>query len=280
MKNAIYIAIDNNFERYARACFNSIEKNYPNHPDILIFTHEKLNEKFETYINTLNNFYIKQFPKKETFENLGPVGNSIVYDKYILWTDIFDEYENILHLDADILVLKPLDDLFNYGEFTIFNNNEILESVNILNNFPIDIELKYEIIKRINDKNISFKLLNNEKIKMCNGGVFLIPKKYRTEKNYNELIDITIRYNNNLQYADQSAITLWCYFNNIDISDNIEFNFQPHFFNYENNKYELDDIYIIHFASKKPDTLGFILWWRLHNLSLDFNKLYNDYLER
>lgn len=273
MNNCIFTAVDKNYENYARACFNSLEINYPEHPIVLVY-YDDLSSEFIEFVNKKKNF--KLVNNTNTLDtnnfNLGPVGNSIVYQRYNLWTSYFDEYDDILHLDVDTLILGNLDGIFGRNKFTMFNNNEILKGVDI-------IKRSEEAMKSIrNNAMIDYDVFNPPPF--GNAGIFVIPKSIRTyQNNFHFLKNITETLSEYLLYADQSAINLWMLGEGIPISNEIEYNFQPHFFNYKENTYTLDDVKIIHFAAKKADTIQFSLWWRMKNLGIDFYNLYKKYLE-
>ena len=269
LSNCIFTVVDENYEEYARACFNSIVENYTNHPKVLVY-HNNLTEEFKSFVSRLNGF---ELVYKEMFDvsklNLGPVDNKNVYMRYFLWTSELDKYDNVLHLDVDTLVLGNLDEVFESDEFLMFNNNEILEGVDI-------IEKSNEAQDALSSFKISYDVFNPPEF--ANAGVFVIPKKYRNKEQLFKLLSITKGLSKYLRYADQSAINLWMILNSIPISDRIEYNFQPHFFNYTTNKHELEEVKIVHFAAKKVDTIQFVLWWRMKNIGVDFYKLYKRYL--
>jgi len=278
MTNCIFTAVDRNYENYARACFNSLEENYPDHPIVLVF-YEDLSEEFKEFVSKKNMFKLEHMKHNIWLENefnLGPVGKGIVYIRYLLWTDYFNGYDDVLHLDVDTLVLGNLDDIFGRNQFTMFNNNEILHGVDIIERSDRAMEAVNSLLP-----NAHYDVWNPPEY--GNAGIFVIPKKYRNydkiKSHHKQLLTITRNISNVLIYADQSAINLWMRENNIPVSNEIEYNFQPHFFNYKENTYSLDDVKIIHFAAKKADTIQFSLWWRMKNLGTDFYLLYKKYLE-
>ena len=265
--NAIYISIDRNYERYARACFNSIERNYPKHPIVLVHA-DDLSDEFTRYVSTLNNFTIVNPPKGGSYKNLGPVNNPIVYNKYKLWSSVFCEYDSILHLDADTLVLKPLDRLFE-EEFFIVDDCSKLTLQTILR--PNE-----EAQQLLKDNNIDIDVFNQPT--MANAGVFVISRKYRNKTQFNSLLELTKQFENHLNYADQSAISLWCYKNKIPISSRLSYNYQSPFFKDAEKNRSLDSISVLHFTAKKPDTINFLLWCAMEpDMSKILVSLYNEY---
>lgn len=253
------MALDKNYECYGIPALKSIFVNWATHPVIKLFVSSYSSELKE--IIKGQNVELIESKINFDFTNLGPVSNSIVYNKYICWNpEYFGDYDNVLHLDADILVLKKLDSIFD-GEFNIWDNNEILD------------------VKPLSFSDECNKLLSKDKMhidRMVNAGVFCVPKKYITKKNFNSLISITNKYQNHLTYADQSAITLWCYKNKINIRRDVLYNYQPQFLKYDGAG-PLSDVNILHFAARKPDTIEFMSWWRLDGKQEELYNLWKGY---
>ena len=254
--------------------FTTVDRNYEDHPVILVYYND-ISDEFKSFVSDKKNFILAKYTNDNEYEegfNLGPVGNEIVYLRYMLWTSVFDEYDDVLHLDVDTLVLGSLDNLFGRNTFTMIDNNEILPNVDIL---PRTEEAMHKVNEYLNNR--SYDVFNPPKF--GNAGVFVIPKNLRNFSNYESLVSITKSLSDILIYADQSAINLWMIEKDIQLSSEIEYNFQPHFFNYSGNEYDLDDVKILHFAAKKADSIQFSLWWRMKNLGTDFYSLYKKYLE-
>jgi len=270
MSNAIYTSITRYYEKYARACFNSLEKNYPNHPIVLVYANN-LSEEFMGFVNTLHNFKIIPYVQFFTNNAQGPVKNDIIYNKYRLWSNEFDEYDTVLHLDVDTIVLKSLDHYFEHDDFFIITDG--LEGYSPYAFSPIDTQLK----NMLSDDHIDFNV--DVRTPMGNAGVFTVPKKYRTQEHLNYLIYLTERYEKYLAYADQTVLTLWCYKNKIPITKSYGCNYIPHFSSVQETYRSLENIYLIHFANKKPDTINFLLWnYVPSKLAQDYADLFHKYL--
>lgn len=282
MRNAIFIAFDESHAHHAFRCLNSIEENYPDHPDILIFYngHQP---------NTLNK--LKSKPYIRLFHNTKPLSDIVmppyhkdvqspmVYYKYLIWEYMFLEYDNILHLDADTLVRAPLSNLIEKEDFFIVGNNLNFKEVQILNNYG-------GALKATLDR---FGLSLPEQKNMVNAGVFVIPKSYRTADQYQLLLSLLRSFAPYVKYADQSILSLWCMKNKIRISDEYRYNFQMPVFNklfmsrykgdldvgmfFNKRNKILNQIDIIHFSGPiKPDTRKFLRW----NLMGRYAKLFSD----
>jgi len=247
------MAIDSKYEKYAIPCLNSIRVNWNSYPKIYLFNKDGLSENFLKFCRGFNIEIVSSYERHD-YTNLGPVSNGIVYDKYNCWNPkYFGAYDNVLHLDCDTIVLKNLDNIFHKGSFFI-DNNETLPNV---------------------------KAFKDMQVNMCNAGVFVVNKKYITEYNYDNLHSYTRKYMDSCNYADQSIISLWNKNMNILLSDEVYYNFQPSFINYKDNednrKYNYEDIKVIHYTARKPDTIHFRTWWRVDGYSDIFYKEWKKY---
>lgn len=303
-RHAIFMAFDQFFGKYARACINSIKTNYPDHPEILVFyrhtepfdepceelddivpamTEERkeeikqLDENMIKFLKNQKNLKIMEFKEDKALTetlDLGPVDSPTIFLRYMLWSNQFDEYDNILHLDVDTLVMKPLDDLINQEDFFVTPNHEYFDFVRVFRKEQKDDPKLHTLLKK------DILKYPDGMDDMCNAGIFVIPKKYRTKKYYNKLVQLTKRYNDYLQYADQSAISLWCRHFKIPFQAKYEFNFQTPYIEMPDVHVPLEDAHIIHFSSEfKPDHPEFKSWWRLLKYGPYLVELFESYLE-
>jgi len=180
----------------------------------------------------------------EKYPNVDP---QIFYSRYLIWNNFAGVYDKILHLDLHILVMKPLDGLFALDEFTIFQD-------------------KYDgsdsVFYDKNNSNLR-KLLKKDNILIpnsaANAGVFLVPKKYETKKDYDTLIYITKRYKEHLIWADQSAINIWLAKEKIPIKNDDRYNFQIFRLTQLTTFLKVKDAYIIHFMGFSAKKKFFIM---------------------
>jgi lipopolysaccharide biosynthesis glycosyltransferase len=257
------------------ACLKSIRRNYPNHPDLFIHYSgaDRRVNRFLKSVPNLKRIASIDIPGLSDTIDLGEVDSKTVFDRYIAWGDFFTEYENVLYLDVDTLILRPLDPLLDTDDFLIVDNCEPTEYVRIFH--PDKLRDPALLALAEEDGFEHFQGLHD----MANAGVFVIPKKLRSRQALEELVALTNRYASYLNYADQSAISLWCHSNKIQISKLYEFNYQITFFKSELSK-KLDDIYVLHFSSRrKPDSWQFMKWDRIRRrMRLKLSILFFRYL--
>jgi lipopolysaccharide biosynthesis glycosyltransferase len=277
MENAIVIMFNDGYFRYAKVCIESIKENYPAHPVILAFYDGQAPDTIN-YLASVDKLkvcrydpdYQQSIGLNTGILNLGVVNDYRVYFKYILWTNLFAAYDKVLHLDADTMVLKPLDQLFSTDEFLIVSNHYD----DIFYNDSFDdgtLQLQME----------ADRLTIEHKDDMANAGVFVIPGKYRTPEHLKELMEITYKYNRHLKLADQSAISLWCHINRIPISKQYQYNFQGYFYTGVLNDFDYTNIHIMHFAAGwKPEGPLFQAVHQIATHFLEVHKKYNDYSDR
>lgn len=266
MKNAIFLCFDKDYFIYAKACINSILKNYPNYPEIIVcYKSSTIDEELINFLRPIERLKFKIFDNTihETFNN------NIVYQKFSLFIDsYFDEYDKIIYLDCDTIVMKSLDDIFKKEEFFIVSNFENAPHINVFGN------LRNE---KINEtlQNMYLVYPENE-WSMCNAGMFMIPKKYRTSIYFNHLIKIERNFRDWIKYEDQSILTLWCQYFNIPISNEFKYNYQTTF---DSLDFEKNDLSIIHFSGIKPDKKEFLKWNWINNHD-SLKNLFENYLNK
>jgi lipopolysaccharide biosynthesis glycosyltransferase len=241
--NAIFLSFDDNYLSYARSCINSIFSNYPGHPVLLINYSGSQKILADEYIRQGKVKFIKL---NNAFKfSLGPIKNAIVFDRFSLWSDCFSEYDNILHLDADTLVLKPLDDLFDAREFFITSDNDQLARIFKIHDQKLKRQSAVPAPHFLPQDQLK---LMSEPHAMANAGVFVIPAQYRCKAQLQLLLDLAVENDAYVAYADQSIISLWCARNSIPITQDYAYNLQIRFLC--ERYYKTNDIHILHFSGE------------------------------
>lgn len=276
MNNAIALVFDDDFARYAIACLNSIHANYPRHPDIIAY-YPGTNPDVLHALERVSARPVASTPVvRAGFAHapLGPIGNVAVYDRFMIWTGEFEDYDRVLYLDADTLVLHPLDDLFDTEGFFAVVNHEPTEYVRIFHPDQAD---NPDLRRLLREDGIEFPHHMDD---MINAGVLSVPKTYRTEEHLNLLLELAQRYGSLLHYADQSLLSLWCRMNHISPSKDYRYNFQSPFFGDPDISVSFAEIRILHFSSpRKPPAPGFRNWERLGKAAAKCEQLFLHYAD-
>ena len=259
-KNAIFMTFDSNYLDYAVACLSSITVNFPNYPDVFVRYAENDTEGLKRILS---------FPRTQRliFEDedglmkgldLGPIASKEAFMRFFVWSSIFDDYDKVLYLDVDCLVLSSLDHLFEKDDFYIVRD------------LLFDPSAQYWVFKPGNECNLELENLlkedgltyENVQHKMYNSGMFMIPKQYRTAQNWKKLWNIARRYNDFLMLGDQSVISIWCalhaivgkkdFENNFQIAGLLYFSMELSVENLKQYLIEKDRLKIVHFNALKP----------------------------
>lgn len=271
-ENCIFISINKNFLNHLRLCLLSIKINFPNYPDIILY-HTDLNDNDIISLYKISN---KIIPIKNNLkdEESGPIMNhlknindhSVFYARFQIWNNpIFKNYNNVLHLDADTIVLNDLSELMNNRDFYIMQ--DVYEGEDKIFNNNTDINL--------------LKCLKKDKINIwnlaCNGWIFLVPQKYRTVQFYKQLMKILNNYKNYIKWADQSVLNVRLYKNNISIQKDLKYNYQHRLLLKSELKKDKHKIWIVHFNGIS-DLYRIKCMERFLNLSLEDWDLFEKYL--
>jgi lipopolysaccharide biosynthesis glycosyltransferase len=275
-KNGIVIMFDYSFFKYARICINSIEANYPEHPDLLIFYNGDdpaiisfLLKKKKVTIIKYDSDHNVSIGINTAGLNLGVTKSSQTFLKYLMWSDTFADYDKLIHLDADTVVLKPLDFMFESDEFfAVAYNFDTLINPEVASN-P-------ELIRMLEEDNIPY---HDQQLKMMNAGVFMIPQRYRTAAQLELLKEITLRYDRFNRFADQGAISLWCQKNDISFNELYQYNFSGFFYTALFEAFDYSNIHIFHFAAEwKPDGYVYKTALEVSKHILSLNEKVEEYM--
>jgi lipopolysaccharide biosynthesis glycosyltransferase len=267
----IVIAINQKFFEHLKALLGSIFTNWPNSPDIVVYAHPDLTQDSIIYLSNFKKVTVRKYnPKELKFYKL--VQQGITYFKskdfietgYFslhLFSEDFKNYRNLLFLDADTLVLKPLDELLHGNEFFICsaNNARLLPYFNVSQAQPRkSLLIGYWLFKLL-----QFGILPKPFVS-ANSGVMVIPEKLRGGKHELDILNILKQFQS-VCSSDQEIILLYALKHNYKISNDYRFNFQLRFFNLikesKHNKADLikasTDVKVLHFNGPKPDATSF-----------------------
>lgn len=252
-KNCIVIIFDDSYFEFGKNCLLSF-RNYPEHPTIKVIYQGK-DHAVLNFLSGLENVdLVDEKIDMSSYHNLnlGHIGSPIIYGRYVIWSSLFDEYDKVLYLDCDTLVLKPFPELFEKEDFFATYDN----AGKPLFNRSAYQDKEFLSCTRADD--IPHDLVNHM---MINSGVLLVPRKYRTKKNFEWIHLLSTRYTRFIEHSDQSIISIWLYLQKIRISCDYRYNFmidritRPSFGNIQ-----LEEVKILHFSYWKPDkNLGELL---------------------
>jgi lipopolysaccharide biosynthesis glycosyltransferase len=289
MKNsenhAIFLAFDQGYAALGRACLNSIKRNFPNHPHIIV-SYDGCDPEFLSFLRSFRDLEIISpidiraitgDSDDELAEILAGEWREGVEYKYFAWTERFENYDNVLYLDIDTLVLAPLDELFSKTDFFVVTDPAQGKHCRV---FKLDRRADAELHKRLNEDSLP---LFEDQYQMCNSGVFVVPRHLRTREHLDQLLHLRRRYRGYCKFPDQSVISMWCYLNHFAYSQRYQFNFQTFMFNSDITGYDEKNISILHFSGPyKPTTLDFSRWGqidkptRIRLAKLFYSHLYED----
>ncbi len=223
-KNAIFVEVNQRFLPYLEVFLAGLFRIHPDCPDLLVY-HTDLND---TQLRRLQKHpAVKTVRLQDTDFISGPpmathrvklADPRISYARFLIWTDRFNDYENVVHLDTDLLILGRFDELFSHDRFVIFKEEHSEENSLFYN--PRDPGL--------------LKLLHEDGIRLpesiANCGVFVVPKKCRSSESFETLRYLLKRYGSYIKWSDQSIINLWMAMKKIRVTEGNRFNFQHRLF--------------------------------------------------
>lgn len=271
--HAIFCVVDSGYLRYLLPLLRSLDANYPSHPELLVYWQGLTSAERRLVQSSTRNVTLRPVPADYLEgRRLAPAISPLVFLRFALWTSEFDDYETILHLDADCLVLRPLDYFFDLDRFLMMECRGAAFG---------DICAVFN--RRVSEANFAtLDLLRADKLdfprQMGCADVFFLPRRLRTPQQHELLWYLHDRYRNYLQYADQSVLTLWMMKNEIPFYEEKVFNFQPHFVRAPDITASAADAYVLSFSSaRKPDTVEFDRWELIGDLRPVIKRRFAEY---
>lgn len=267
----IVVAINQRFFEHLKALLGSIFTNWPNSPDIIVYAHPDLSSDSLSYLCKFKKIILKKYvPEDLKYHQLVHQNKSHFKSKEFidtgyfslqLFSDDFNAYRNLLFLDADTLVLKPLDELINRKSFFICGalNRRLIPYLNVKNAQPVKSLLIFYWLLKL----LQFGILPRPFIS-ANSGVMLIPEQLRGNQQEMELLRI-LRQFQSVCSSDQEIILLYAMKMNLHVAKDYRYNFQLRFLNllkqspakFPELSKAKRDIKVIHFNGPKPDSTSF-----------------------
>jgi lipopolysaccharide biosynthesis glycosyltransferase len=219
LPHAIVVTLRANYFPVLVTFLNSMERSYPTHPEIVVcqkgFSSEQI-RFLETRYSPLRcvDLTTHSFLKGPAMLNRANYDVDPFYARFLIWTDLFDGYDNVLYLDVDAFVTGSLEPLFSSREFLCFEESyRGPQPVFFDANDPV-------LLQYLREDGLTLPATSG------NAGVLLIPRRYRTAEQLATLHRLVDRYRKFLVWGDQTLINLWMASNGIQPTKDYRYNFQ------------------------------------------------------
>lgn len=291
----IVFAINNDYVKQLSVAITSILKNSCIYNKFIInilstnITDENKNIiKSLSYLNNNTQFNFidtNQLIKKFNIENYMSRRknyNYISIETYFRFfiPELLPQYDKVLYLDADLIVMDDLSKLYN------FNIDKF--AMGVIQDMNMEISVKHENFmtsKQLNIREYIINILKKKNLKYFNAGVLLLNlKKFRENNISNKLLEFA-EENSPLEFQDQDILNAvledmviyldskWNLFKDLDF-----------YINYQNDKNRIKEIKkcfknpgIIHYIGENKPWIykskfwysfeGIKLWWKYYRIS-------------
>lgn len=241
MKNLIVLSINSEFLALCHLFLKVIKKNYCNHPEILIW-HSGLSQKELDSFKNYAKIKLEENPLELSFKastmksHFHDDASRTLYSRFELWSKRFDSYDGIIFMDVDMYVTDSLEEVFNKSEFFSVQDPFANSDRKVFSE-----KKEKEITERLKEDDIRIPK------SAANGGFLYIPKKCRTEDNYQLLWSLQKKYHRDVLWADQSILALWMGENGLEASESEDYNLQVRRLIHKEHLKKLDSAKVIHF---------------------------------
>ena len=252
MTAAVLVTVDDRYADPLHLFLGSLHRHYPRHPDVLVCTadwsaalHDRFRRLFPfvTWIDVADLEWNTGPPMKheEAFDR------SVMYARWAAFTSRFDQYDRILYLDADTLVLEPLDALVNSSQMVAFEELFPHKTTLVFTD-RTDAALQALLTADgldDHDWNIA-----------ANAGVIVLPRSVRTPEHLAAAWRITSRYARHLMWGDQSLLNVWMAQYRVAVTHDCRFNYQLRLLLEDRRRCcPFRDVKILHFNGQRHDTI-------------------------
>lgn len=270
--NAIYLCFDDAFFPFARACLNSLRRNYPGHPPLLV-DYLGADEAVCAFLDARGATLVDPAPPPAFVTRLGArTVRSPVLERFKLWRSGFRGYDTILHFDADMLVLGPLDDLLERRQPFFVANHEADERVRVFDPRHRGSKTLHALLA---EDGLGFPEGMDD---MVNAAVFTLPRAFRGREQMAALSRLAARYGQYLAFADQSLLSLWLLHLGLRPAREFRYNYQTPFLTDPSVPTAFEDVRVLHFSShRKPGTAAFAGWERVGPRREELLRMFEGY---
>ena len=252
MTASVLVTVDARYADPLHLFLGSLHRNYPHHPDVLVCTTEwsaALHDRFRrlfpfvTWVDVADLEWNTGPPMK----HLEEFDRSVMYARWAALTSRFDRYDQILYLDADMLVLEPLDALVNSCRMVAFEELFPHKTTLVFTDRS-DAALQALLAADglgDHDWNIA-----------ANAGVIVLPRSVRTAGHLDTAQRIARQYAPHLMWGDQSLLNVWMARYRLGVTHDCRFNYQLRLLLEDHRSCcAFRDVKILHFNGQRPDTL-------------------------
>jgi len=252
MTTAVIVTVDDCYADILQLFLGSLHRHYPLHPEVLVCTkgwNAGLQDRFRrlfsfvTWIDVADLDWHAGPPMKHQDEFDHPV----MYARWAALTRRFDRYDQILYLDADMLVLAPLEELFDAGRMVAFKELYPDPATLVFTNHA---DAGLEALLAADG------LHDHDWTVAANAGVIVLPSSVRTAQHLAEAQRIKGRYGPHLMWGDQSLLNIWMASYRLGVTHDCRFNYQLRLLIEGHGRCcPFRDVRILHFNGQRPDTL-------------------------
>lgn len=237
---AIAVNIGSNYFDITKIWLGSLKRNYPEHPVVVILYRGLSTEQKQYFENTAAVRIVDvdscEYKTGPNMLNMEQYDSKVFYARFLIWTDLFSEYDKVLYMDVDCLVMAPLDSVFEKGDFVIFQEAfKTDDSVLLEQNSPL----------------IQNKLVEDDIAQLPNpagnAGLFVVSKELRSPEQLQLLHSLQDRYHEHLIWGDQSVINLWMSKLDLKPIHDFRFNFQIRLFDQKREYGAYKTMHLLHF---------------------------------
>jgi lipopolysaccharide biosynthesis glycosyltransferase len=239
-RHAIVMTTLANYYPLLLLSLDSLRRNFPGHPEIIVFQKGFSTDQVGYLVARYERLRVLDLTGREfvcgpAMLNRNYKDPEVFYARFLIWTPLFEDYDHVLYLDVDTMVMRPLDRLFSQDEFLCFAESYTGSQPYFYN--ENDPELKRLLAED------GFGQLP---LPPANAGVILIPRRYRSAGQIQELQRLVDRYARHLIWGDQSLINLWMVQNRLQPVHDFRFNYQVRLFIQKRAVEEYREVRIIH----------------------------------
>jgi len=124
LNNLIVCSIDNRFVSITELFLAILKRNFKDHPNIqilhddLTIAHIKRLERFDG-VRCVNQS-LREFANAPLMScHTGRTATQTLYRRFLIFTDLYQEFDNVIFMDTDLIIAGNLNDVFSSKELFI-----------------------------------------------------------------------------------------------------------------------------------------------------------------